>query len=357
MYVVLLAGGGGTRLWPVSRTNNPKQFQPFLGSKTLVQATYQRLRKGFPIERIFVSTNELQRKLIARQLPSVPLRNYIVEPAKRDTAPAIGLVATVLAKRDPKAVFVTANVDHYIEKEGAYHQALRAAGKVVSKHPDTVALLGVNPTYPETGYGYIKMGRPAFRIGKQEVFHVDRFVEKPDFATAQKYLKRWEYLWNPAMFVWRASTLLNLFQKYMPKHAKILQRIGAAVGTPLEQATIRKAFPAMEPISIDYGIIEKAKHMLVLPVDLGWADIGHWRTVRDVLQAAPKANVLRGKHIGTAESSLIYGYTKRVIATAGLKDMIIIDTEDALLVSTAEHAQDVKHIVDALKAKKQKHLL
>ncbi|MFA6043175.1 MAG: sugar phosphate nucleotidyltransferase [Patescibacteria group bacterium] len=357
MYAVLLAGGGGTRLWPVSRTNNPKQFQPFLGSKTLIRATYQRLRKGFPVERIYVSTNELQRKLIARQLPSVPLRNYIVEPAKRDTAPAIGLVATVLAKQDPKAVFVTANVDHYIEKEAAYHQALRAAGKVVQKHPDTIALLGVNPTYPETGYGYIKMGRPAFRIGKQEVFHVDRFVEKPDFATAQKYLKRWEYLWNPAMFVWRASTLLHLFQKHLPQHAKILHRIGAAVGTPQERSVIRKDFPSLKPISIDYGIIEKTKDMLVLPVDLGWADVGHWRTVRDVLRGSPKANVLRGTHIGTAENCLIYGYTKRIIATAGLKDMIIVDTEDALLVCPADKAQDVKQIVDELKAKKLKRLL
>lgn len=357
MNVLILAGGGGTRLWPVSRTANPKQLQPFLGKHTLLQKTYLRVRKGFPEKCIFVSTTTAQQRLISRQLPHVPAHHYIVEPAKRDTAPAIGLAAAWLAKLDPEAVFVTANVDHFIQKEAAYHQALKGAEQVVRKHPKAVALLGVNPTYPETGYGYIKMGAPAFRLGKQEVFHVDRFVEKPDLATAKEYLKRWEYLWNPAMFVWRAQTLLDLFKRYLPKHYTILMRIQRDLGTPKQAATIKREFPKMTPISIDYGIIEKVRQMFVLPVDLGWADIGHWRTVRDVLQPAPGANVVRGKHLGTAENSLIYSYTKRVIATAGVKDLIIVDMEDALLVCPADRAQDVKKIVDELKTKKLTKLL
>lgn len=357
MNVLILAGGGGTRLWPVSRTRNPKQFQPFLGTHTLLQKTYLRMRKGFPPSQIFVSTNTNQQRLIARQLPRVPRDHYIVESAKRDTAPAIGLAAAWLAKLNPDAIFVTANVDHYIQKEAAFHAALKAAEQVVRKHPKAVTLLGVNPTYPETGYGYIKMGAPAFRLGKQEVFHVDRFVEKPDLATAKEYLKRWEYLWNPAMFVWRAQTLLELFKRYLPKHYIILKRIQRSIGTPQQAATIKREFPKMAPISIDYGIIEKVRQMFVLPVDLGWADIGHWRTVRDVLQKQPGANVIRGKHLGTAENSLIYGYTKRTIATAGVKDLIIVDMEDALLVCPADRAQDVKKIVDELKAKKLKKLL
>lgn len=357
MNVLILAGGGGTRLWPVSRTANPKQLQPFLGKHTLLQKTYLRVRKGFAGKSIFVSTTSTQQRLISRQLPSVPANHYIVEPAKRDTAPAIGLAAAWLAKLDPEATFVTANVDHFIQKESAYHAALKVAEQVVRKHPKAVALLGVNPTYPETGYGYIKMGAPAFRIAKQEVFHVDRFVEKPDLATAKEYLKRWEYLWNPAMFVWRAQTLLDLFKRYLPKHYAVLMRIQRNLGTPKQAATIKAEFPKMTPISIDYGIIEKVRQMFVLPVDLGWADIGHWRTVRDVLQAAPGANVIRGKHLGTAENSLIYSYTKRTIATAGVKDLIIVDMEDALLVCPADRAQDVKKIVDELKAKKLKKLL
>ncbi|MEK7639541.1 MAG: sugar phosphate nucleotidyltransferase [Patescibacteria group bacterium] len=357
MNVLILAGGGGARLWPVSRTANPKQFQPFLGKHTLLQKTYQRMRKGFSSNNIFVSTNLTQQRLIARQLPRVPAGHYIVESAKRDTAPAIGLAAAWLAKLDPEAIFVTANVDHYIQKEAVYHKALKVAEQVVRQHPKAVALLGVNPTYPETGYGYIKMGAPAFRMGKQEVFHVDRFVEKPDLAKAQEYLKRWEYLWNPAMFVWRAQTLLDLFKRHLPKHYAILMRIQRDLGTPRQAATIKREFPKMTPISIDYGIIEKVRQMFVLPVDMGWADIGHWRTVRDVLQAQPGANVIRGKHLGTAENSLIYSYTKRTIATAGIKDLIIIDMEDALLVCPADRAQDVKQIVDELKAKKLKKLL
>ncbi len=357
MYVVILAGGGGTRLWPVSRSGNPKQLQPFLGRHTLLQKTFLRVRKGFPLQNIFISTNAKQRGQIARQLPRVPRAHYIVEPAKRDTAPAIGLAAAWLAKQDPDAVFVTANVDHFIQKEAAYHQALRSAGEVIAKHPKSVVLLGVNPTYPETGYGYIKMGKPAFRMKDQEVFHVDRFVEKPDLATAQEYLKRWEYLWNPAMFVWRAQTLLDLFKRHLPAHYRILMRIQKAIGTPTQQSVIAREFAKMKSISIDYGIMEKVRSMYVLPVDLGWADIGHWRTVRDVLQSAQGENVVRGKHIGSAKNSLIYSYTKRVIATAGVSDLIIVDMEDALLVCPADHAQDVKRIVDELKAKKLKRLL
>jgi mannose-1-phosphate guanylyltransferase len=315
------------------------------------------MRNGFSLNQIFVSTNRAQQRLIAHQLPSIAKSHYIIEPAKRDTAPAIGLAAAWLAKVDSEAIFVTANVDHYIQKETAYHAALKAAEQVIKKHPNAVALLGVNPSYPETGYGYIKMGAPAFRLGKQEVFHVNRFVEKPDLATAQQYLKRWEYLWNPAMFVWRAQTLLDLFKRYLPKHHAILMRIQKAIGTPKQAATIAREFPKMAPISIDYGIMEKVKQMFVLPVDLGWADIGHWRTVRDVLQSEKGANVIRGKHLGSAENSLIYSYTKRTIATAGIKDLIIIDMEDALLVCPADRAQDVKKIVDELKAKKLKKLL
>ncbi|MEK7570551.1 MAG: sugar phosphate nucleotidyltransferase [Patescibacteria group bacterium] len=357
MDVVILAGGGGTRLWPVSRTANPKQFQPFLGKHTLLEKTYQRMRKGFGPSHIFVSTNSTQQKLIARQLPKVPASHYIIEPAKRDTAPALGLAAAWLAKRNPEAIFVTANVDHYIEKDAAFHAALKAAEKVVRAHPHTVTLLGVNPTYPETGYGYIKMGRSAMRVGKQEVFHVGAFIEKPDLATAQKYLKQWEYLWNPAMFVWRAQTLLDLFQQHLPKHYAVLMRIQRALGTPSQAAVIKREFPKMAPISIDYGIMEKLKHMYVLPVDLGWADVGHWRTVRDVLQGGKKVNVIRGNHIGTARNSLIYSYTKRIIATAGVQDLIIVDMDDALLVVPADRAQDVKKLVDELKARKLKKLL
>ncbi len=357
MYVVILAGGGGTRLWPVSRTHNPKQFQPFLGKHTLLEKTYSRMRKGFRNDQIFVSTNTRQRKIIARQLPKILRSHFIIESDKRDTAPALGLAAAWLAKLDPEAIFVTANVDHYIEKDDAFHQALKLAERVVRKHPNTVTLLGITPTYPETGYGYIKMGKPAFTIGKQEVFHVDRFVEKPDFKTAQKYLKSAKYLWNPALFVWRAQTLLNLFEKHLPKHHAILMRIQKAIGTPAQDRVIKSEFPKMEAISIDYGIMEKLQHMYVLPVDLGWADVGHWRTVRDVLQKGRRVNVVRGTHIGTAENSLIYGYTKRIIATAGVQDLIIIDTKDALLVCPADRAQDVKKIVDELKLKKLKHLL
>ncbi|RJO59485.1 mannose-1-phosphate guanylyltransferase [Candidatus Parcubacteria bacterium] len=357
MYALILAGGGGTRLWPVSRSQNPKQFQPFFGRHTLLQKTYLRAKKGFSIQKIFISTNLKQQRLIQKQLPNFPLKNFILEPEKRDTGPALGLAAAFLHKLDPKSIFFTANVDHYVEKEREFHRAIKLAENIVQQHPKAVALLGVNPSYPETGYGYIKMGKPAFRIDGHEVFQVEKFVEKPDLATAKEYLKSWEYLWNPAIFVWHSATLLDLFKKHLPGHYRVLMRIQQALFTPKQTQVIRKEYPKMRPISIDYGIIEKTKNMLVLPVDLGWADIGHWRTVRDVLQKKPGQNVIRGRHFGSAENSLIYGYTKRAITTSGVKDLIIVDTEDALLVCPAGSAQDVKKIVEELKAKKLKKLL
>lgn len=357
MYAVILAGGGGTRLWPVSRSGQPKQFQPFFGKHTLLQRTFLRVKKGFPGNKIFISTNHEQRPIILKQLPRFPKNQFILEPEKLDTAPALGLVAAFLVKHDPESIFFTANVDHYIEKEKEFRRVLKLAETVVKKHPKSVTLVGVNPTYPETGYGYIKMGKPAFRVDGHEVFNVDRFVEKPDLETAKEYLKRWEYLWNPAIFVWRAQTLMDLFKKYLPNHYRILMRIQKAIGTSKQNQVIKAEFPKMKAISIDYGIMEKVRHMLVLPADLGWADIGHWRTVRDVLQKKSAANVIHGRHIGSAENSLIYGYSKRVIATAGVKNMIIIDTEDALLVCPADAAQDVKKIVEELKTKKLKKFL
>jgi len=356
MDVVILAGGGGTRLWPVSRTANPKQFQPFLGRHTLLQKTYQRVRRVFRPSQIFISTNVTQRKLIARQLPKIPASQYIVEPEKRDTAPALGLAAAWLAKRNPEAVFVTANVDHFIQDEAAYGRALKVAEQVVHRHPDTVTLLGIRPTYPETGYGYIKVGKRAFTQGRQRVYRVDRFVEKPTLATAKQYLKR-GYLWNPAIFVWRAQTLLDLFQRHLPSHFRGLRTIQKAIGTPKQHAVLKREFHRFKPISIDYGIMEKLHRMYVLPVDLGWADVGHWRTVRDVLQRGSRKNIVRGAHIGTADNSLIYGYTKRLIATSGVHNLIIIDTDDALLICSEDQAQDVKKLVDELKAKKFHHLL
>lgn len=352
MKVVILAGGGGTRLWPLSRETKPKQIQPFLDKETLLQKTYKRIRRGFSPRDIFVATNSTFADLVREQLPRLAADHFFIEPVRRDTAAAIGLVTALLHRENPKTIFTTANSDHYMKDEGEYLRALKLAGRVVADHPDYTALLGVNPSYPETGYGYIQMDGSFTEYGKDHVFRVKRFIEKPPIERAKEFQGKWEYLWNPGMFVWRADTLLNLFAEHLPATHKILMRIAK------NPSLLAKEFPKIKPISIDYGIMEKTKKLLVIPADFGWSDIGHWKTIYDALAHNDTANVVRGRHVGIdSRGNLIYSLTGKMVTTVGIKNMIIIETEDAILVCPKERAQDVKKIVAELTRKGMKKYL
>ncbi len=358
MKIVIMAGGGGTRLWPVSRKSKPKQTQPFIGNKTLLQKTYDRVHRGFPLRDIFVSTNYKQYPLIKKQIPKLPRGNYILETEKKDTAAAIGLIAFYLAKIDPKSVMVTANSDGFIKNEKEYIRLLKVAEKTIKENPKYSLLIGIRPTYPETGYGYIKINKIFKQQGDDEIFFGQKFVEKPDLSTAQKYIKSWDYLWNPAMFCWRVDYLIGLYKKFLPQHYKILKRIQPALGTKDEKKVVTREFKKFKSISIDYGIMEKTKKLLVIPASYEWADVGHWRAVKDILAKTPSENITRGKIITIdSNNNLIYSYSKKLITTAGVHDMIIIDTEDCILVCPKDKAQDVKKIVEELERKKLKKYL
>ncbi len=361
LYAILLAGGSGTRLWPVSRKKTPKQLQPILGADTLLRSTWKRLRAGVPASRILVVTNAAQAELIRRDLPELPEANLLVEPAKRDTTAAVGFGAAVAFSRDPQATVATINSDAFVKNEKEYWRVIRVAEKAAKKS-GRLTLIGVRPTYPETGYGYIKMGSQAMRFarpgGHDEIFDVEGFREKPDLATAKTYVAQWEYLWNPTLIVAEARTLLSAFKTHVPKTWKQLERIRAACGTKRFEKTLASAFQRIAPISIDYGILEKEKKMLVVPADFGWADVGHWRAVHDVLAGKPDANVTRGRHVGHDSSgNLLYSFTGKLIATAGLKDMIVLETEDVVFVCPKDRAQDVKKLVEALEKKRMKKYL
>ncbi|MFA5853563.1 MAG: sugar phosphate nucleotidyltransferase [Patescibacteria group bacterium] len=361
LYAILLAGGSGTRLWPVSRRNTPKQLQPILGTDTLLRSTWKRLRAGLPASRILVVTNAAQAELIRKDLPELPSMNLLVEPMKRDTAAAIGFGTAVVLSRDSRATIATINSDAYVKNEKEYWRVIRLTEKAARKS-GKIALVGVRPSYPETGYGYIKMGSQAMRFkrhgGYDEVFDVEGFREKPDLATAEKYVSQWEYLWNPTLIVADAKTLMNAFKAHLPKTWKLLEQIRSASGTARFEKTLVRAFERIVPISIDYGVLEKEKKMVVVPADFGWADVGHWRAVHDVLSGKPEANVVRGTHISHDSSgNLLYSFTGKLIATAGLKDMIVLETEDVVLVCPKNRAQDVKKIVEALEKKKMKKYL
>ncbi|MBU1131579.1 mannose-1-phosphate guanylyltransferase [Patescibacteria group bacterium] len=350
MKIVILAGGSGTRLWPVSRKNKPKQIESLLGKKTLLQLTYQRIKKGFKETDIFLSINKRQLAEVHRQLPRIKKSQVIFEPVSRDTAAAIGLASAIISRKNPREIIAIVNSDHFIKNEKEFLRVLKLAGRAVKQKPDYLMLIGLNPTYPETGYGYIKLGKQIKSYNGDKIFTVDGFKEKPDLKTAKKYLKNWAYLWNPAYFVFRAETMLNLFKKYLPAQHKILMAIKKS------PAKIRTEFKKIKPISIDYGIMEKAEKLLCLPANFGWADIGHWRTVQEIMAAAKTGStceareVCKGKHIHLdSRGNLIYSFTNKLVATVGVKNLIVIETEDAILLCAKNKAQDVKKVVAQLK--------
>ena len=353
LYAILLAGGSGTRLWPVSRRHVPKQLQPILGKDTLLRSTWKRLRQGLPASRILVVTGAGQAELIRQDLPELPAENLLVEPMKRDTAAAIGFGAAVVMARDPETSVATINSDAYVKDEKEYWRVIRVAERA-ARARKRIVLIGVRPSYPETGYGYIKMGAQA----QADIFEVEGFREKPDLETAKAYVAQWEYLWNPTLIVAEAKTLLQAFRTHLPKTWKELEAIRKAWKSSKREAVLARSFTRIVPISIDYGVLEKEKKMLVVPADFGWADVGHWRAVHDVLAAKPGANVTRGRHIShESEGNLLYSFTGKLIATAGLKDMIVLETEDVILVCPKSCAQDVKKLVEQLERKKMKRYL
>lgn len=353
MKLVILAGGSGTRLWPVSRNATPKQIQTIIGNQTLLNKTYERLCSGFSHKNIYIATNGKQIDLIKQQLPACPLKNFIVEPAKRDTAAAIGLAAVYLHKENPKEIMININSDHHIENEKEYIRIIKLSENVIKKKPEAGVLIGVSPTYPETGYGYIKMGGEALQIGKDKIFRIDRFEEKPDKKTAIKYTESWEYLWNLGCFVFRVDTLLKLYQKYLPEMYKHLKAIEKAIGTDDEESVLKQEFSQIEPISMDYGIIERATDLFVIPSSFGWADVGNWGTVKDILSHKSKKDIKKGKVLSIeGENNLIYNFSNKLVTAIGVKNMILIETDDAVLLCPQESAQDIKKIVNRLKKTK-----
>lgn len=346
---MILAGGSGARLWPVSRANSPKQIQPFVDNDTLLQKTYRRLRSAFAPGDIYVVTGASQAAEVGAQLPELPDGHVIAEPARRDTAAAIGLAAVHIAHAHPEEVLITVHSDHHIADEAEYVRVLKQAATAAQRMPEHGVLVGSKPTYPETGYGYIKMDSEAFVLDSDEVFHVAQFIEKPDAQRANEYVKKWGYLWNPGYFIWRVDTLLAQYQALLPDMHARLQAIGAALGTPEQAAVLEREFAAIEPVAIDYGIMERAKNLLVIPADFGFTDIGHWRAIKDILGDGT-ANVTKGLAVCVdSANNLVYNFTHKPVALAGVHNMVVVATDDAVLVCDPAAAQSVKKVVEELK--------
>lgn len=352
-YAVILAGGSGTRLWPLSRRSAPKQVHALLDGETLLQKTYQRIRQAFSPEAILVSTLAAHTTEVRRQLPELLEQNVLAEPIGRSTAAAIGYAALRLRERDPGACFVTVNSDAYVTDVSAYLQAISQAMDVSEMGQHGGVLVGVPPTYPEVGYGYIEVadgknqseGSLEEAIRTSRPLSVRRFVEKPDAVTAQQYVASGRHLWNPALFAFRAAQLLEQYAEHLPEHARALAPL-TGVHDPV---AITRAFLAMPNISIDYGMMEKRTDLVVIPASFGWADVGSWRAVHAILAATPDANVTKGAHLTTGGTgNLVVAPEGKVVALYGLDHCVVIDTPDALLICPRDRAQEVKEVVAEL---------
>jgi len=356
-FVIILAGGTGTRLWPRSRKQMPKQLLDIVAKNTMLQETFLRLTPLVPSERIFIVTNDTYTPIVREQLPQLPGGNIISEPWGHNTAPCIGLAACYLRRLDPEGIMISVHADHLIKDEEAYRRGLLAA--IESAQQGYLTTLGAHPTSPHPGLGYIRRGRLLGRAHDCDIYEIAQFVEKPGEERARRFLATGEYCWNIGNFAWRLTAILEAFECLMPRLYEQLMAIDAAIDTPEERQVLERVWREVKDEAIDTGIMERARKVAVVPVDIGWSDVGSWATLADILPADSENNVVvGGEHIGVdTTGSLLYGTSHRLIATVGLKDMIVVDTNDVVLVCPKDRAQDVKDLVAKLRiADKDKYL-
>jgi mannose-1-phosphate guanylyltransferase len=353
-YGLILAGGRGTRFWPRSRRTRAKQVLPIAGEQTMIQATVERLRPQIPPERIWIITNSHLRDEIARQLPDIPERQIIAEPAQRNTAAAIGLAAAILANQDPEAVMGVFPSDHVITKPKRYLRIVKQAFR--SANEGRLMVLGIQPRYAETGFGYIEFPKDT-EAGSLRTSAVKSFREKPDAATAKKYVKAGRFYWNAGMFFWRASVFLDELRQHLPKTATLLSSL-PAFGSPDFETALAEAFPKCENISIDYGVIEKSARVSGFACDeFGWSDVGSWNAVYDLMAKDKSANVVRGNLLALDSRGNYVDSAGKLVALVGIENMIVVDTPDALLIVPRDQAQKVGDLVKALEQQRRDDLL
>lgn len=350
MYVVVPAGGSGTRLWPLSRATSPKFLHALTGDhRSLLQTTVERLAPLTTPDRTFVVTGAAHAVAVARQLPLLPDHNVLVEPAPRESAPAIGLAAAIIHRRDPDAIVGSFAADHLIEDEALFHETVRAAVEVARE--GYIVTVGITPTGPGTGYGYIRTGAP---LGVGGGLRVEEFKEKPTREVAEAYVASGRYLWNASMFVCHTGVLLAEMERQLPELHAGLERIADCWGAPGQDSTLSAVWPALPKVTIDHGLMEHATRVATIPGHFGWNDVGDWDTLASILPRRDDGNVYLGtddRHVGVqVRDNLIVSSTGRLVATLGVEGLVIVDTDDALLVCARDRAQDVKALVDEIRA-------
>jgi mannose-1-phosphate guanylyltransferase len=349
LYALIMAGGGGTRLWPLSRKNRPKQMLPLVEERTMFQISIERLEPLLTPDRIFVITGTEHVERLSASVPQIPRENFINEPFGQDTGPAVGLGTIHIQRRDPEAVIAVLTADHHIAHTEKFRRVLAASRDLATQ--GHIVTLGISPSFPSTGFGYIKRGDRLTEIDDFQVYHSAGFSEKPNLRTAIHFLATGLYSWNSGMFIWTADQIMNEFQRQQPAMYATLQEIALSLDRGDYAETLERLWPTLTKIQIDYAIMENAKNVVVIPVDIGWSDIGSWATLFEVLDGDLNGNVSRGRgqehvKIDTRETLIV---SDRMVVTIGIEDIVIVDTEDVLLVCHRDRSQDVRQVVSQLK--------
>ena len=349
LFAVILAGGSGTRFWPRSRKHSPKQLLEIIRNKTPIEETFNRVSGIIPRERIYVITAKAQARATSFQLHAAAAENIIAEPRGCDTAAAVGLSALMISKKDPDAVLVVLPSDHLIRPDERFHETISAGAKLVDE-TDCLLTFGVKPKGPATGYGYIRRSEKTGESNGIPAYRVADFREKPDDERAREYVKSGEYYWNSGIFMWRASTILAEIEKHVPALHDGLVNIKEYLGSETQDLVIRDAYEKFERISIDYAVMEKADNVMVLETDYEWDDIGSWEALERINRKDAHGNVILGANLGIeTEDCIVFGDPRHIIATVGVKDLIIVSTSTATLVCRKSDSERVKEIVERLR--------
>ncbi len=352
LNAVILAGGSGTRLWPLSTPSFPKQFLPLPNGKSMIQESLARVEGLISPGQTWVVTGHSMVQLVQEHLPSIPVSQILGEPVGRSTAAAIGWAAATITRRDPQAIMMVLTADHVITKIDVFNQSLRLAARLARQ--GYLVTLGIKPTGPETGYGYIRYAAPLSEGFDHQAFDGERFVEKPDVAMAQAYLQDGHYVWNSGMFVWKVETILAELQKHLPELARRIDTIAESMGTARERATLDELWPTLQTISIDYGVMEKANKVAVIPVDIGWNDVGNWEQYASLFPADEHEVRYVGHHEGLGSRNVfVYNNTNRQVFTIGLEDIVVVEMEDKTVICHKDEVQRVKELAESQLKKRE----
>lgn len=351
-YALLLAGGGGTRLWPMSRKAHPKQMLPLIDNQSMFRMSIERLAPLFSPDHIYISTTRAYVDDLRAEAPEIPAENFIAEPSARNNAAAVGLLIAVIQQRNPNATIAMMTTDHFIAQKEKFRNVLQIAG-TIAKEQQKIVTLGISPSYPSTGFGYIQQGAELGEIDGFTYHHAERFTEKPDVVMATQFISSGKYSWNSGMFIWRAEQAMAEFARQQPTIHDLLLQLQPTVDTDAFDSTLESIWDEMPKISIDYAIMEGAHDMAVIPIDIGWSDVGTWATLYDVLASDRFGNVLKSgqseEHRIILDTRDTLLYTDKLAVAIGVEGIILVETDDAIMVCKKERAQDVREVVKYLR--------